>query len=194
MQGRCKLEKLVSPGGFALKSTALLVIDVQNAMMYDKPYKSGLLITNIKKLLQLAKDNSFPIIYIRHDGGIGNGLEKGIDSWQIYDEIAPSRNEMIFDKQFNSAFKETKLHDYLKSINIQKLILTGMQTEYCIDATCKSAFDLGYEIIIVKSSVTTYDNSLITAETITEFYEEQVWQGRFASVIPIECLSSELSK
>ena len=175
-----------------MKTTALLIIDVQNAMMEDKPYNGNLLISNIKNLLQTARERGLPVIYIRHDGGNGDSLEKGTYGWQIYEEIAPAKNEIIFEKKLNSAFKNTGLHEYLQSINIHKLILTGMQTEYCIDATCKSAFDLGYEIIIPKHSSTTYDNNFFTAEALLTFFEEKIWQGRFASVISVESLQEKL--
>ena len=177
-----------------MKDTALLIIDVQNSMIVDNPYNGKLLISNIQKLLQLAKDHSLPVIYIRHDGGKGDSLEKGTPGWEIYEEIAPPKNSPIFDKRFNSAFKETGLHDYLQSVNIQKLILSGLQTEYCIDATCKSAFDLGYEIIIPENSTTTYDNAFFPADKLTKFFETKIWSGRFASVIPMEHMPTEFSQ
>ena len=174
-----------------MKNTALLVIDVQNALMEDNPYNGKLLISNIKKLIQMAENHNMNVIYVRHDGGKNSALEKDSLGWQIYNEISPGENAVIFDKSFNSAFKETGLHEHLKSLDIKRLILTGMQTEYCIDATCKSAYDLNYEIIIPKQSTTTYDNDLISAKTLTTFFEDQIWQGRFASVIAVDSYSLE---
>ena len=43
-------------------------------------------------------------------------------------------DEKVFQKQYNSIFKETGLKDYLDKEDIGRLVLCGMQTEYCVDA------------------------------------------------------------
>lgn len=58
-----------------------------------------------------------------------------------------------------------------------------MQTEYCIDATCKSALERGYQVILPKGGTTTYDNDFLSAEMLCRYYEEKIWNGRFASVL-----------
>jgi nicotinamidase-related amidase len=61
-----------------------------------------------------------------------------------------------------------------------------MQTEYCIDATCKAAFEHGFSIIIPEQTNTTFDNQYMNAKTLYEFYHYQIWQNRFARVLPME--------
>ena len=61
-----------------------------------------------------------------------------------YSMLQPlQEGERIFEKCYNSAFKDTGLEEYLKEKKITDIILGGLQTEYCIDATCKSAFERG---------------------------------------------------
>jgi nicotinamidase-related amidase len=43
------------------------------------------------------------------------------------------------------------------------VILMGMQTEYCIDTTCRQAFALDYQVILVKDGHSTYDTNLLSA-------------------------------
>lgn len=175
-----------------MKDTALLVIDMQTALVKDDPYNIDNVLKNIAHLITLCRDNLMEVIYVRHDGGANDELEYGSDGWQIYNTLEPFRNEKIFDKRFNSAFKETKLNEYLKSKNIKKLIIVGMQTEYCIDATCKVAFEYGYEIIIPKDTNTTYSNEYLTGKELYEFYNEKIWNHRFADVVRKEELEKKI--
>ena len=71
---------------------------------------------------------------------------------------------------------------------ITDLILMGMQTEYCIDATCKAAFELGYGVVIPTGATTTYDNEFMSGEATVRFYEEKIWAGRVADLMPAEAV------
>lgn len=165
--------------------TALLVVDVQNALVADEPYNIETVLENIGRLAGACREKNIPVLYVQHDGGKGDALEKGTAGWQIHSAVAPVQSEKTFDKACNSAFKNTKLHAYLSENGITDLILTGMQTEYCIDATCKSAFDLDYSIRIPENCITTYDNASMSAENTNVFYHDIIWKNRFAAVQPL---------
>lgn len=169
-----------------MSNIVLLVVDVQNALIKDHPYNEQRVIENIKKLILTARDNKIEILFVRHDDGKGTELEQGTDGWQIYDDIKPNANELIFEKQYNSAFHKTGLRDYLENKNIDTIILVGLQTEYCIDATCKSAFDYGYKIIIPEETNTTFDNEYLSGEKLYEFYNYKIWNNRFANVFSLK--------
>lgn len=169
-----------------MNNIILLVVDVQSALINLHPYNEKRVIKNIKELILSSRDNNVEILFVRHDDGKGTELEQGTDGWQIYDEIAPNNNEKIFEKQYNSAFFKTELRQYLESKCIDTIILVGLQTEYCIDATCKSAFDYGYKIIIPEETNTTFDNEYLTGDKIYEFYNKTIWNKRFANVMPIK--------
>ena len=69
-------------------------------------------------------------------------------------------------KETPDAFHKTTLHQKLKSKGIEKLVITGLQTEYCIDTTCRRAYSLGYDVVLVKDAHSTWDSSNLTAEQI----------------------------
>ncbi|MBY0755347.1 cysteine hydrolase [Clostridium sardiniense] len=169
-----------------MSNIVLLVVDVQNALINEHPYNEERVIENIKKLILTARDNKKEVVYVRHDGGQGTEFENGTYGWQVYNEIVPNSNELIFEKQYNSAFYKTDLKIYLDNNNIDTIILVGLQTEYCIDATCKSAFDYGYKIIMPEETNTTFDNDYLSGEKLYEFYNYKIWNKRFADVISIE--------
>lgn len=164
-----------------MKKKALLIIDVQKAIMKEIPYKSELLITTITDLISACREKNMEVIYVQHDG-VDDELARGCTGWEIYDDIKPLPSDKIFDKKFNSAFKDTGLKEYLKNQSITTLILSGMQTEYCIDASIKTAFEYGFELIIPKNGVTTVDRTDITAQFINDFFYN-IWDNRFGKVL-----------
>lgn len=166
-----------------MKNTVLLVVDVQTALIDNHPFNEKNVIDNIKKLIISARKNNIEVIYFRHNDGVGTPFEKNTTGWEIYHEIKPTEDETIFDKKFNSAFHKTGLEIYLDSRNIENLIIVGLQTEYCIDATIKSAFDLGYKIIIPEDTNTTFDNEIFTAKDMYKFFNYKIWDNRFARVV-----------
>ena len=169
-----------------MSNIVLLVVDVQNALIKEHPYNEQRVIENIKNLISTARDNNKEVIYVRHDDGKGTDFEQGTEGWQIYFDIAPNSNELIIEKQYNSAFHKTGLRKCLENKEIDTIILVGLQTEYCIDATLKSAFDYGYTIIVPEGANTTFDNEYLSGEKLYEFYNYKIWNNRFAKVLSIE--------
>jgi nicotinamidase-related amidase len=175
-----------------MSNSVLLVVDVQTTLIQEHPYNEKKVIENIKKLISIARDSNKEVLYVRHDDGIGEELEYGTDGWQIYNEIAPKKDERIFEKKYNSAFFKTGLKEYLESKKIDTIILTGLQTEYCIDATLKSAFDNGYSVIIPEQTNTTFNNEYLSGEKLYEFYNYKIWNNRFAKILSVDEVSKVL--
>ncbi|BCJ94442.1 amidase [Anaerocolumna cellulosilytica] len=169
-----------------MKYDALIIVDMQTALVEAGPYNREVVIENIKAVLNSCRNSLIPVIYIQHDGGQGDELEHGSIGWTIYSDISPMADEKIFDKQYNSAFRKTGLHSYLQEIGAKNIILCGMQTEYCLDATCKVAFEYGYNVTIPRSTTTTFDNNFASGKDLTEYYENQIWKNRYAQIISIE--------
>jgi len=147
--------------------TALLVIDVQVGIVdYFKAYNKDQVLANINDLLTRARAARVPVIYVRHEGGKGDPLEAHTAGWAIHPRIAPGAGEPIVDKRSCSSFYETPLQSMLDENGISHLIVTGCQTEYCIDTACRHATTLGYDVILAGDAHTTIDNDLLKAEQI----------------------------
>lgn len=162
----------------------LLVVDTQKLITNEKLYKFHMFVSNVKEIIHKARENNIEVIYIRHDDGMGNELTKGNDGFEIYEKFQPMSDEKIFDKKVNSAFKETGLLEYLMDKGEKDIIIVGLQTDYCIDATIKCGFEHGFNIIVPAYSNTTVDNKFMPAEQSYEYYNEFMWNGRYA-----ECIS-----
>ena len=77
---------------------------------------------------------------------------------------------------------ELRLNEYLESKDIDSLTFIGMQAEFCVDVSTKIAYELGYKVELVRDAITTFDNKFFTAEQILTFYDECIWNERFAKV------------
>ena len=165
---------------------ALVIVDMQTALVEAEPYNKVVVVENIKALLDFCRKKGIPVIYVQHDGEKGDEVERGSVGWTIYKDIAPLPDEKIFEKHYNSAFRKTGLHEYLQEKGIKKIILCGMQTEYCLDATCKVAFEYEYEVTIPQSTTTTFDNAFVSGKDLAEYYEDKIWNNRYAQVVRVD--------
>lgn len=162
--------------------SALIVIDVQNLLVDAKPYRIEECLENIQELLSVARRSDMEIIFVRHSD---QEFIYGSPEWELSDILAVRNNEKIVDKHFNSIFKDTDLNEYLKQSEINHLILCGMVTNYCVDTSCRVAFELGYQVTIAEGSTTLFATEDFAADLLQDYYED-LWHERFAQVLPME--------
>lgn len=164
----------------------LCVVDTQKAITNSRLYQFDLLKAHIQTLICTARNYKKEVIFIRHDDGIGHELTKGNDGFEIYEKFQPAVGEKIFDKCANSAFKETGLLAYLREKEESTIMLVGLQTDYCIDATVKAGFEHGFKMIVPANTNSTFDNPYMTAEQTYRYYNEFIWNKRYAECIDFE--------
>ena len=102
---------------------------LQNALILEHPYDEKRLIKTVSQMEKICRDKGIEVIFVRHED---NTLVKGEAGFEIYSQVAPKNDEKIFDKKYNSAFRKTGLDEYLKERGIENLIITGMQTDFCV--------------------------------------------------------------
>lgn len=159
----------------------LLVIDTQVGITDSRLYGFEALRSNIKALIAQARERGVEVVYVRHDDGPGTGFSVGDEEFQIFPEFAPLPGEKVFDKTVNSALHPSVgLRQYLAEKGERQLMIVGMQTDFCIDATIKSAFDLGYEIFVPEHTNSTFDNAYLKQDVAYHFFNDYVWPDRYA--------------
>lgn len=162
----------------------LLVVDTQKGITNHLLYNFEVFVRTVKLLIKQARDHGIEVVYVRHDDGPGSALTKGTDGFEIYDGFMPADGEAIFDKTVNSAFRGTGLLEHLREKDVQVLIVVGLQTDYCMDATIKCGFEHGFKIIVPEHGNTTFDNEFMSAEESYGYYNNFMWKNRYA-----ECIS-----
>ena len=76
--------------------------------------------------------------------------------------------------------------EYLRGKGEKEIIVVGLQTEYCIDATVKCGFEHGFRVIVPEYSNSTFDNEFMTAEQSYRYYNEFMWKNRYAECVSVE--------
>jgi len=168
--------------------TALVVIDTQRGMFETPgvpPVPEGeRLLGNIEGLIARAREAGTAVVHVRHAGGPGHPLERDTEGWPIHPRVAPAAGEPVVDKEASDSSLHTTLRDELESRGIGCLVLAGMQTDYCVDTTCRRAFGLGYDDVTLTADArgTRDEETLIAAQIIA--HHNEVMGNGFADVVP----------
>ena len=83
---------------------------------------------------------------------------------------------------------------YLEDEKEDTLMIVGLQTNFCIDATVKSAFERGYKVIVPEGTNSTFDNEYMDKKTTYDYYNKMMWPRRFAVCVSMEEAISILQK
>ncbi len=124
------------------------------------------LLARVASLLSKARAAQVPIFFVQHNGGKGHPLEPGTAGWPIHPAIVPLQRDVVIQKLFSDSFKDTPLHHQLQTLGVSRLIVAGIQTEFCVDTTCRRAFSLGYDVTLVSDAHSTWDTSVLSADQI----------------------------
>jgi ribosomal protein S18 acetylase RimI-like enzyme len=106
-------------------------------------------------------------------------MEKGQPFWDVHPDIKPEQNDIIIEKHHADAFFETELDETLKSLGATDLVITGLQTEHCVDTTCRRAYSLGYKNVLVSDGHSTLGSGILSAEK-TIAHHNSVLGSQFA--------------
>jgi nicotinamidase-related amidase len=148
------------------KTTALVLIDVQRGLIEGFEDDWAGVLERIAQLVDRARQSQTPVVYVQHDGGSGHPLEVGSAGWQIHTTVAPATGDPIIHKRWSDAFVGTTLEHELASRDVGHLVITGAQTEYCVDATVRRAASLGYDVTLVADGHTTSANGVLSRQQI----------------------------
>ncbi|PXV67997.1 nicotinamidase-related amidase [Dysgonomonas alginatilytica] len=133
---------------------ALVIIDIQNDYFTggNMPLVgSEEAVLNAKLVLEQFRKEGLPVIHIQHVSDRPGSIffVPGTKGVEIHSEVAPLESEKIIVKHYPNSFRETELSDYLKSKGISDLVICGMMTSMCVDATTRAAKDFGYNCTVI---------------------------------------------
>ena len=99
--------------------------------------------------LQLINDENDPRAE-RYDGWLP--VTKGSDGARIMAEFL-DESDIVIEKNKDSGFYETDLHDRLQELGVDTIIITGMQTQICVQTTAADGFFRGYNVVVPSDAV-----------------------------------------
>lgn len=120
------------------------------------------ILPNVQRLQQFCRATGVEVIHVRiafrthttRDGkrGLLNRIEQtplNARDYDILDEIAPLPDEIIINKTSVSTFNSTNIDQVLRNMQIDRLWVTGIVTEGCVELTARDAADRGYYVTLV---------------------------------------------
>jgi nicotinamidase-related amidase len=155
--------------------TALLIIDIQNDYFPGGKFPLVNPVAAAKKayeLLQCFREHNGHHVHIQHISLKPDAtfFIKGDSGSDIHDSVAHFVGEPIVYKHYPNAFRETKLLEMLKEWKIERVVICGMMTHMCVDATARAAADLGFQVMLAEDACATrdlqYDDTVIPAALV----------------------------
>lgn len=180
--------------------SALLLIDLQNDYFPGGTMElvgAEAAVTKAATLVQTFRRNTLPVIHVQHIAKRAGAtfFLPGTSGAEIHPSVAPAQGEPLVIKHFPNSFRETTLHDLLRSLNVSKLVVAGMMTHMCVDTTVRAATDLGYQCHLAGDACATRDlqfaEERVSARDVQVSYLAAL-HGSFATVSSTQelCLES----
>lgn len=180
---------------------ALLLIDLQNDyfpkgnMVLEGSVEASLC---AQKLLQYFRERSMPVVHIQHVS-LQEGATfflPGTDGVRIHAHVTPLATETVIEKNFPNSFRNTNLLDHLRALGVTHLVIAGMMTHMCVDATVRAAFDFGFDCTVASDACATraltFGGTLVPADHVHMAFLAALG-AVYAKVITTEELLSQLS-
>lgn len=98
--------------------------------------------------------------YFETKGGVDDILWAKNPSYSILQELSPTSNEVVIQKRTFSAFNSSNIDRILRELGVQSLVVTGVVTSGCVEATARDAGDLGFGCAVVDNGTADYDPEL----------------------------------
>jgi nicotinamidase-related amidase len=174
-----------------LTPPALLVLDVQKG--FDDPFwgdrNNPQAEENILKLLTEWRKRGWEVIYSQHlsllpKSPLNYQNRTGVEFKEI---IKPLPQEVVFQKNVNSAFIGTELESYLRDKLITSVMITGLSTQHCVSTTTRMSGNLGFETFLVEDAtaayeITDHNGTTHTPEDVHK-YEIAALHKEFATIV-----------
>ena len=154
---------------------ALVIIDLQNAILADMapPERQREIdaaldacVARVAEVQARARIAGALIVIVQHDEIANHRLQIGTEGHRLRREIQPGDSEITVHKTACDAFYRTDLHDVLEANGVDRLVIGGCMTQFCIDTSVRRAVSLGYDVTLLSDGHTTADMGSLTFEQI----------------------------
>lgn len=147
-----------------MKSTALILVDIQNDYFPQgrkELFEPGKAAANARKLLDFFRNQNLPVFFIQHVslGSDASFFLPDTEGIVIHETVKPLDGEPIIVKHFPNSFHETPLLEKLQQSGVKDVVICGMMSHMCIDATTRAASDYGFRCTVVEDACTSPDLS-----------------------------------
>ncbi len=178
---------------------ALIIIDMQQGMKSPSAGRrnnpdAG---KNIVQLLSAWRTAEATIVHVRHISRTpGSPFWPGQPGVEFQPELSPLPDEHVVEKNVPDAFVHTGLERWLHARGIRQLVIAGVSTNNSVEATARSAGNLGFKTFVVSDGTFTFDKkdfsgTLRTAEEVHAMSLANL-DGEYAAIVATEDLLNKL--
>lgn len=148
-----------------MNKRALIVIDMQGGLV-PGAYREDELVSTINKLAQRARAAGVPVVFVQHNHATYEPMMRGNPGWEIFAALEQAPEDLRVEKDSSDAFHNTTLAPDLHELEVDEIVVTGMQTEYCVDTTCRIALSRGFDVLLVADGHSTGDALLPASDVV----------------------------
>ena len=142
--------------------TALLIIDMQKGMLSPTlpPRNNPQAEANIARLLAAWRDKGKPVVLVRHISRSASSVfAPGQPGAEFQERFAPLALEHVVEKNVPDAFVNTGLERWLHVRGIRDVVIAGVSTNNSVEATARTAGNLGFSTVVVADACFTFDKA-----------------------------------
>lgn len=171
----------------------LLIIDMQRGMSSPAAGKRNnpQAESNIGLLLAAWREAKATVVHVRHvSRTLGSPFWPGQAGVEFQEQLAPLPSEHVVEKNVPDAFVNTGLERWLHNRNITELLIVGVSTNNSVEATARSAGNLGFKTQVVSDGTFAFDkvDYAGTLRTAAEVHAMSLanLDGEYATIIGTE--------
>lgn len=148
-------------------TTALILIDVQRALCEGphEAFGAQALVERIDRLARKARRAEVPVVIVQHESS-GPLLAHRSDGWQLARGLHTEPTDVLLRKTTPDSFHQTALEALLRERQVTRLVVCGLQTDFCVDTTTRRALALGFPVVLVSDGHSTRANEHLSAAQI----------------------------
>lgn len=144
------------------RPSALLIIDMQKGMASpaagsrNNPQAES----NIARLLRQCRTRNAIVVHVRHTSRTpGSAFWPGQPGAEFQEDLKPLDREHVVEKNVPDAFIHTGLERWLRVRGVTALVIVGVSTNNSVEATARTAGNLGFETRVVSDATFTFDKT-----------------------------------
>jgi nicotinamidase-related amidase len=144
---------------------ALIVIDLQKGIVAAPAvHPVAEIVARAAQLARAFRERGLPVVLVNVTGAAPGRTDTARprfslpDDWsELVPELDRAPNDYVVSKQRVGAFIGTSLQDYLQQRGVTQVFLAGVATSSGVEATARSAYDYGYNVVFVVDAMTDRD-------------------------------------
>lgn len=155
--------------------TALLLVDVQRNMLEGDAAvpAAGQLRPALAALLATARTAGAVVVHVQNDGSSGDPDQPQTEGWQLVFPAADG--ELVVRKAVPDTFAANPdLAGWLRARGVDRVVVAGMQSELCVEATSRAALAQGFEVLLAGGAHATFDDRSVAAAAISTGVEKEL--------------------